>query len=957
MAVRYPPKKPANSAARARAGKERILKYEPPPENFRQRAWRFVSNPILISGAFLFLAVITVGLVYYYRIFSERIDRLLRGGEIFTRSAGIYAAPKTLHVGESTSVDDVVNWLRQANYVAQDQQADSSRGRFALKNGTLEIAPSADSTIDNQKPFPHLRVTFTKNGRQIAALTDIDSGKAVNNAALEPEIISSFTGRERAKRRIVGFKDLPPVLVKAVTVTEDRSFFDHWGINFRGILRALVRRYDSDPKSPIARQGGSSITQQLVKNLLLSPEYSLRRKLAEAYMSLILETRLSKQEIFALYANQIYLGQRAGFAIHGFGEAAEDYFGKDVTQLTLPEAAFLAGIIRSPNRYNPYHNLDTATARRNQVLDSMAEAGVITQGEAEDAKRTPLKVAPTRGRLDSEAPYFVDYVQNQLGDLMQDTSNADHLRIYTSLDLNLQRAAQNAVNKQLAALDKIFERRRIPPGTLQAALVAMNTQTGEIIAMVGGRDYEKSQLNRATDALRQPGSVFKPFVYATALNTAFDPVPRVITPATMYMDAPKTFTYDNQEYSPGNFGDTYTNQPMTLRDALVNSKNVITVEVAQEVTIGRVMALAAKAGLPKPKRAYPAMALGTNEATPLQIASAYTAFAANGIRSTPVPITRVTTGRGATIIAPQTQHNEVLRPEVAFVMTSFMKDVVARGTAARLKARGFRFNVAGKTGTSRDGWFAGYTPHIVCVIYVGFDDGSQLGLTGADSALPIFADFMTAALTAHPEWQGDWKKPEGVQEVEIDVATGKPVTAEEKANALQASSANDAANDANGSAQIQPAKFTPRKTRIEYFINNTAPSANAAPSNSDENSVDENQIDEMRSEQAAPNNQPYAPPMKNAPLPPPPPLNVPPRLKNPAHLDGHGAADSDGATHLMGTVTLDIDPTTGLIADPSVCPVIRTKTFPLGQEPRRYCGAEYHNGKTLGATRPRTISP
>src|SRR5205807_562843 len=359
--------------------------------------------------------------------------------------------------------------------------------------------------------------------------------------------------------------------------------------------------------------------------------------------------------------------------------------------------------------------------------------------------------------------------QNQLGDVITG-QGADHLRIYTTIDMDLQRAAYGAVTKQLAALDKI-EAKRFPEGTLQAALIAMNAHTGEIVAMVGGRDYSKSQLNRA-EALRQPGSAFKPFVYATALNTAYDPTPRVITPATMFKDEPKTFTYDNQEYSPGNMGDKYSMQPVTLRDAMVHSLNVVTVDVAMEVTIGRVMSLAAKAGLPRVSHAYPAMALGTAEATPLQMASAYSAFAANGTRTTPIAITRVTTGAGMTIAQPTAQKNEVLRPPIAYIMTSFMKDVVNRGTAAPVRARGFKFNVAGKTGTSRDGWFAGFTPHLVCAVWVGFDNGAQLGLTGAQSALPIWADFMQTALTIHPEWQGDWQMPAGIQQADIDTRTG-----------------------------------------------------------------------------------------------------------------------------------------------------------------------------------------
>ncbi|HJS22821.1 MAG TPA: PBP1A family penicillin-binding protein, partial [Pyrinomonadaceae bacterium] len=716
------------------------------------------------------------------------------------------------------------------------------------------------------------------------------------------ELISSVTGTERAKRKVIGFGDLSPHLVKAITVTEDRSFFEHYGVNIRGIIRAFVRRVDADPNSPIARQGGSSITQQLVKNLLLSPEQTWRRKISEAYMSIILETRLRKEKIFELYCNQVYMGQQAGFSINGFGEASSAYFNKDVTNLTLAESAFLAGLIRSPNRYNPYTKIETATARRNQVLDSMAEAGAITQDEAKTAKATPLHVVPSRGRIDvSDAPYFADYVQNQLGDMIAGQGAAEHLRIYTTIDMDLQRAAYAALTKQMTALDKI-QSKRFEPGTLQAALVAMNAKTGEIVAMVGGRDYSKSQLNRATDAFRQPGSVFKPFVYATALNTAYDPVPRVITPATTYMDEPKTFTFDNQEYSPGNFGETYSNAPVTLRDGLVHSLNVVTVEVAMEVTIGRVMNLAAKAGLPKPPRSYPAMALGTSEATPLQIASAYTAFANLGTRTSPIAINRVTTGTGITIAAPTAQKNEVLRPEVAYVMTSFMKDVVNRGTAAKVRARGLKMPLAGKTGTSRDGWFAGYTPDLVCAVWVGFDDGSQLGLTGANSALPIWADFMQVALAEHPEWQGDWQMPAGIEQVEINPQTGAPSAPEDTVH------------------------------RVELFINGTGP----------------NNVSGEPTEEETPTELPEPSPLLDQPyLEPPIPTASP--LPTPRR------APTLPETGLEGTITLDIDPQTGLIAV-ETCPVIRTRTFALGTEPKKYCGPEYHRRKTIEPSdRPRVV--
>jgi len=861
--------------------------------SFRRRLARWLLSPPALIALAVIAMLIIVPLVYYWTVFSGRIDNLLKG-EVFTRSAGIYAAPKQLRVGQALTQERLIESLKHVGYVEKSQQAEKSRGRYYLSGSIVDVEPSGNATVDGQQQFRRVRVQFSRNGKAISSIMELDHNAPLERAWLEPELISSVSGRDRSKRKVIGFNDVPPHLVKAITVTEDRSFFEHYGVNLRGILRALVRRYDTDPNSPIARQGGSSITQQLVKNLLLSPEKTLKRKVAEAYMSIILETRLSKEQIFSLYCNQVYLGQQAGFSINGFGEAADAYFNKDVTNVTLPEAAFLAGLIRSPNRYNPFHDINTATARRNQVLDNMAETGAISAEEAAQAKQSPLQVTATKGRIDvSDAPYFADFVQAQLGDIIAGSGVEEHLRIYTTIDLDLQRAAYAALTKQLAALDKV-QARRFAPGTLQAALVAMNAKTGEIVAMVGGRDYSKSQLNRATNAYRQPGSVFKPFVYATALNTAYDPVPRVITPATTYIDEPKTFTFDNQEYSPGNFGETYTRAPVTLRDALVHSLNVVTVDVAMEVTVGRVMNLAAKAGLPKPPRAYPAMALGTSEATPLQMASAYTAFATLGTRTSPIAINRITTGNGVTIAAPTPQKNEVLRPDVAYVMTSFMKDVVNRGTAAKVRARGFKGNVAGKTGTSRDGWFAGYTPNLVCVVWVGFDDGSQLGLTGANSALPIWTDFMGVALGQHPEWQGDWEMPAGIEQVAINPKTGGPASPDD-----------------------------PDK-RIELFINGTS---------SQGASVEEPELE------ATPETEEVQPLTGDETLPPTLPEPAPgasPKVRQPKY-----ETRSTDAGRLEGTITLDIDPTTGLIAVES-CPVIRTRTYVLGTEPRGFCAPEYH---------------
>jgi penicillin-binding protein 1B len=481
----------------------------------------------------------------------------------------------------------------------------------------------------------------------------------LSKANLEPKQLSTIAAEGDGRRKTVNFDDLPVHLVKAITVTEDRAFFEHYGVNFRGIARALWRRYEGEDNSPLANQGGSSITQQLVKNLLLNNDPTYERKLTEAYMSVILETQLTKKEIFTLYANQIYLGQQTGVSIYGVGEASNAYFGKDVSQISLAEAAFLAGIIRSPNRYNPYKNPDRVRERRNQVLQSMLEAGEISEAMYSQAYAAPVELKQVKRSKDLQGmPYFSQYVIDQLPNVVSDPEALQHLRVYTSIDPDLQKLAHETVVDRLEKLDKHFPKE--PKGSLNAALVAIRPKTGEIVAMVGGRDFYETQFNRATMAMRQPGSVFKPFVYAAALNSAYDTASRVFTAATILKDEKKTFTYGNESYAPNNYGDHFSNQEITLRDALVKSKNTVTVDIAMQVNVGKVMNLAHKAGMPRVEKAYPSMALGTAEATPLEVATAYTIFANLGDRVLPAPISRVTTGDGRTAAAPKSDKKNVI---------------------------------------------------------------------------------------------------------------------------------------------------------------------------------------------------------------------------------------------------------------------------------------------------------
>lgn len=736
-------------------------------------------SPFVLIPGFLVM-MIGIGLLYnYYVQYAEIIDRGLRG-DLFVRTSGIYAAPFDLQEGSMVTLGSLVKHLEQVGYIESGQARNEKRGSYRVRGTVIEISPGTEAVIDGQRPFRNLRVTFGSRGsdRQgIESIVDADRNERLTMAQVEPELISSITNKDREKRKIIDYADLPTELVNGIVAIEDRQFFEHPGINWRGILRALIRDYQAGA----IREGGSSITQQLVKNIFLFPDRTWKRKMAEAYMSLILEQRLSKEEILAMYSNQIYLGQRGGYSINGFGQAARTYFGKDISNLELHESAMLAGIIRSPNYYSPYSNAERALGRRNLVLDKMVEAGKLDAASAAAAKRRELGITGRAiGVNSSDAPYFTDYLMRQLERQYEgDEQSLRSLRIYSTIDLNLQRAAYDALTENMARVEERLGKRSTGGDGgregLQAALVALNAKTGEILAMVGGRDYSKSQLNRATDSRRQPGSVFKPFVYAAALEVGENGESSGINAASLFNDAPQSFEYDGKVYEPGNFGDKYENRPMTVREALVNSKNVITVEIAQRIGFAQVKFFAEKAGIPNVPP-YPSAALGTGEATPLQIAAAYTAFANQGTRVAPVSIRRVTTKDGATLFEAKSETRQVMSQQLAFVMTSIMQDVLTSGTGTRVRQRGFTGTAAGKTGSSRDAWFAGYTPNLVCVVWIGYDNNKDIGLTGGETAAPIWADFMTKALADRPDLGGEFTQPDQLEVIDIDPTTGLPPT-------------------------------------------------------------------------------------------------------------------------------------------------------------------------------------
>ncbi len=706
---------------------------------------------------------------WYYVKYSRMIDARL-SGHILQNTTQIFSAPETIAPGEAMGPDDLTTYLQRVGY--RPEKDDASLGQYTARGNTVDIRPSKLSYFEGKNA---LAVQFS--GKTIRSIRPLGGGAEVETAQIEPELITNLFDSAREKRRAVRYDDLPPTLVNAILSAEDKRFFEHPGFDFVRIAGAAW----ADLRHSAHLQGASTITMQVARTFFLSTDRNWRRKLAEAMLSLELEQRFSKQQIFEMYANEVYLGNRGSFGIRGFAEASVAYFGKDLRQLTLPECAFLAGIIRAPNYYSSSdRHPERALQARDRVLAQMRENGYITDADLQNAKKLSLKIVRT-SVSGNEAPYFVDMVKDHLLDKFSEAQLlGQNYRVYTTLDPDLQRAAVAAVDAGMKNVDTLLAKRyekwrrelakkksNEPVPQAQVAVVVLDPRTGAIKALVGGRDYGQSQLNHAL-AHRQPGSVFKPFVYTAAFDNAVDGVQPVVTPATTVEDEPTTFEFDGQEYTPNNYGEKFMGH-VTVREALTNSLNVATVKVAEMIGYGRVVQIARQMGLGNNIQATPAVALGAYEMTPVDVAAGYTAFGQNGVRAEPEFLQRVVSADGSELERFTPQTRTVLDPRVAYLVTNVMEDVLNKGTGAAVRARGFTLPAAGKTGTSRDGWFAAFTSNLLCVVWIGFDDNRDLGLTGGQAAAPIWADFMSKATTL-PGYRDvkDFTMPEGVQEVLID---------------------------------------------------------------------------------------------------------------------------------------------------------------------------------------------
>ena len=717
--------------------------------------------------------------IYYYVKYSRMIDARL-SGNVLQNTTQIFSAPEHISAGQAWGPEDLTAYLTRVGY--RPIQDANAIGQFTAQENTVDIRPSKLSYFAGNNA---LAVQF--RGKSIRSIKPLAGGGELDTAEIEPELITNLFDSAREKRRPVRYEDLPVMLVDAILSAEDKRFFEHGGFDF---IRIVGAAWADVRHSSQHYQGASTITMQVARTFFLSTDRNWRRKLSEAMISIELEQRFNKQQIFELYANEVYLGNRGSFGIRGFSEASVAYFGKDLRQLGLPEYAYLAGIIRAPNYYSSAdRHPERGVQARDRVLTQMLDNKYISAEDVQDAKRATLKIIRT-SISGSEAPYFVDMVKDHLLDKYSENELlSENFRVYTTLDPVLQRAAAAAVDAGMKNVDLLlakkydkWRREQAKKGSTepipqaQAALVALDPRTGEIKAVIGGRDYGQSQLNHAL-AHRQPGSVFKPFVYAAAFDNAVDGVQPVITPATTIDDEPTTFEFDGKEYTPDNYHERFMGR-VTVRDALTNSLNVATVKVAELIGYGRVVQVARKMGLGMNIQPTPSVALGAYEMTPIDVAAGYTTFATMGTRAEPQFLRIVVNADGTPLEKFTPQTHLALDPRVAFLVDSLLKDVLNRGTGASVRARGFTLPAAGKTGTSRDGWFAGFTSNLLCVIWIGFDDNRDIGLAGGVVAAPIWADFMTRA-TALAQYRDvkDFAMPDGVQSVLIDPDTLQLATA------------------------------------------------------------------------------------------------------------------------------------------------------------------------------------
>jgi penicillin-binding protein 1B len=709
--------------------------------------------------AALLLLVAVLGAAAYGWSLSRDVEKRFSGRR-WSIPSTVYSDTTLIYPGQRIRSDALLDKLQRLAYRAVDH-APKQKGQFRRRGDSFEIFLNDVNLIVLERSGYPVKIDIKKG-----TILDIRhglSGESIPLLELAPEELMRFFGPEREQRRLISIDRVPAHVQRAFMAAEDTRFMDHFGLDLRGILRAALVNL----RHGAIHQGGSTITQQLAKNYFLTPEKTFSRKIKEMILALVIEQMYTKGQILEMYLNEVYFGQKGSVAVNGLGEASLFYFGKPAAELTLAEGATLAGLLRAPNRDSPYVNAQRARRRRDQVLHTMVEQGWISAAEGAAALASPLEPSGFRA-YGKKAPYFMDYLSRQAETLYaRDDLAKLGLSIFTTLDTEVQEAAETALAAGLERLEKNDPalRRREPDRRLQGAVIVMQPKTGYILAMVGGRDYATSQFNRITHARRQPGSAFKPFVFLSALDR--------FSPASVLSNAPVIYQVNGKSWRPDNFSPMAA-RTVTMRTALAHSINIATVDLAMKIGLEEVVRTASAFDFSTPLAPHPSLALGAMEVIPLELARAYCVFAADGLLPVPLSLKEIGDDHGQVLNRRHMAVEPVTTPAKAFLINSMLSSAVAEGTARSLKRMGIGQPVAGKTGTtndSRDAWFVGYTPEILALVWVGFDDETSMRGTGASAALPIWADLMRR-IPQH--LSGAWfQRPEGVVDRVICADSGQ----------------------------------------------------------------------------------------------------------------------------------------------------------------------------------------
>jgi len=726
----------------------------------RRRSWLPVLKLLVfpvVAGLFL--------LLYLDVEVTRRFE-----GRIFTVPTRIYSDRLRIHPGDPLGPDAVLRRLGRSGYAAV-AGTPSRPGEYRKAGGRVEAYLRGFALPGGEIKARRAVIRF--DGALVASVSDA-SGRSQNRVELEPELLATIFGPQHVERQMIALDDVPDGFLAALLAAEDVRFFDHHGVDPVAIARASLKNV----RAGRIVQGGSTLTQQLVKNLYLDQRKTFFRKGREAILATLLELRYPKPRILEAYLNHVYLGQRGPVAICGVSAGARFYFGRDLKDLTQAEWAMLAGIIRNPGGYNPFLHAERALERRNLVLDAMVRVGSLKRQDADRSREEPLRLGSGEGGFD-HAPYVADFVRSQLAELYSiQMLEEGGLRVYTSIDTLLQENAETSLAKGIEQLEASVPsiKKNLGKRRLQGLLLATEPRTGEVLAMVGGRDYKSSQFNRTVQARRQPGSCFKPFVYLAGFEAAIAGRDGALNPATILDDQPLDLVSGGKAWHPENYDGQFRG-PVTARHALEESLNVPTVRAAQQVGLKDVVEIARRCGLPGELRPFPSLALGAQEVSPLELATAYGTLAAEGMRVSPSIIRAVVGADGEAISRHRQDPVRAVSPQGAYLVTDVLRGVLLRGTGASAGALGFYGDAAGKTGTTddmRDAWFVGYTPDLLALTWVGYDSNEKTGLTGASGALPIWVNFMMRSKT---RWGSrGFVEPSGIVRVEIDPETGERAT-------------------------------------------------------------------------------------------------------------------------------------------------------------------------------------